>query len=199
MVYGTVRQPFPPQAMPFDTGTQLSLRGSLILADPSLRDPSFARSVLILTDHRHDQGAHGYILNRPAGRTVGDLLTTSEFEDLADIPVLLGGPVSQEHLTFASFRWDDVAREMQSSTHLNVVEAIDRRKAGETVYAFAGYSGWAGGQLESELRQRAWIPHRPESFVLRSGRLEDLWHEILSGMGPWFRLLAGTPEDPSLN
>ena len=55
--------------MNLEDPTRLCLRGSLLLADPSLHDPNFHRTVLLLTEHRHDAGAHGYILNRPFGKT----------------------------------------------------------------------------------------------------------------------------------
>ncbi|MBP7950257.1 MAG: YqgE/AlgH family protein [Verrucomicrobiales bacterium] len=185
--------------MPFDDPEPRSLKGSLILADPSLHDPNFFRSVLLLTEHRHDHGAHGYILNRPLGKLVGDLLPSGDFGTLCDVPIFVGGPVSPEHLTFASFRWKPKSREILWATHLSTQDALDRLESGESVRAFIGYSGWGEGQLENELRQRAWIPRKPSSTVLRLEKTEHLWAALLRDMGPWYRLLADTPENPSLN
>ena len=42
-----------------------SLAGQLLLAAPSLRDPNFARSVVLIGVHGED-GAMGVVLNRPA-------------------------------------------------------------------------------------------------------------------------------------
>ena len=44
--------------MEFEDPDQICLRGSLILADPSLRDPNFFRTVLLLTEHSTADGAH---------------------------------------------------------------------------------------------------------------------------------------------
>lgn len=176
-----------------------SYKGSLLLAAPSLRGDSFYRAVLLLTEHRHDLGAHGYILNRPLGKTVGDLLPSPEFAPLAKVPVCAGGPVSPGELTFASFHWRPKLRRLTHATHLSMDEAVQRLEMGETVRAFAGYAGWAGGQLESELRRHAWVTRRPEADLLSPERAPSLWTDLLSGMGPFYQLLAGTPEDPSLN
>ena len=51
-----------------------SLSGSLLLAAPSLRDPNFFHTVLLLAAHNMEDGAFGYILNRPLDKQVSDLL-----------------------------------------------------------------------------------------------------------------------------
>ena len=175
------------------------LQGALILADPSLRDPNFSRSVLLLTDYNKNKGAHGYILNRPMDKTVGDVLAADEFSKLREVPIYIGGPVGQEHLTFAAFGWPEDTNSLSYTTHLSTTEAIQRHQAGEVVRAFLGYAGWSGGQLEDEIRQEAWITLNAVAEALSPGRKEDLWTALLSSLGPWGELLANTPEDPTLN
>jgi putative transcriptional regulator len=183
----------------FDNPGPVCLRGSLILADPSLRDPNFTRSVLLLTDHEIEQGAHGYVLNRPMGRTVGEVLPDLREKSLAGIPVFIGGPVAQERLTFASVEWDAEAKRLVFASHLTLKEAARLHTAGGQVRAFVGYSGWSQGQLENELRQRAWITRKPAREVVEMTRPETLWQDLLVSMGPWFGLLSKMPDDPSLN
>lgn len=183
----------------FDNPGPLNLRGALILADPTLRDPNFARTVLLLTDHEAEQGAHGYVLNRPMGKKVGDLLKDATFRSLADVPIFHGGPVSPERLTFAVLAWDDGAGRLVFTTHLSVDDARALRQDGGEVRAFVGYSGWAEGQLENELKQRAWITRKPAREVVSMARPDTLWEELLRSMGPQFGLLAKMPQDPSLN
>ncbi len=175
------------------------LKGSLILADPSLREPTFRHTVLLLTEHSQEDGAHGYILNRPLGKTVGDLLAAEEFEDLAHVPVFIGGPVSAEHLTFSSLGWSDVENSLQYTTHLSAKQALCHQAEGFSIRAFVGYSGWSEGQLENEMRQRAWITHKPEKRVLETENLDTLWNRLLRGLSPWYALLADEPDDVSLN
>jgi putative transcriptional regulator len=183
----------------FDNPGPVNLRGALILADPSLRDPNFARTVLLLTDHEADQGAHGYVLNRPMGKRVGDLLKDESFRDLAEVPIFHGGPVSPERLTFAVLAWDEAVGRLSFTTHLSVEDARSLRQEGGEVRAFVGYSGWAEGQLENELRQRAWITRKPAREVVAMAQPERLWEDLLSSMGPHFGLMAKMPDDPSLN
>ncbi len=185
--------------MNYEDPTQVSLAGRLILADPSLREPCFRRSVLLLTNHSAEGGAHGYILNRPLGKNVGDLLSDDEFSNLSGVPVFVGGPVSSEQMTFSSIRWNPADKAFDYEVHLSAKDATQRLLEGFIVRAFVGYAGWSEGQLESELKQRAWITHKPEAFVLEADRVASLWADLLRKMSPWHRLLADSPEEPGLN
>ncbi|MBL9155624.1 MAG: YqgE/AlgH family protein [Verrucomicrobiales bacterium] len=176
-----------------------SLKGSIILADPNLREPTFRHSVLLLTEHSADQGALGYILNRPLGKTVGDLLYDEQFENLADIPVYIGGPVSTEHLTFGSLGWSTAENCLHYSTHLSAPQALRHRHEGYSVRAFVGYSGWSEGQLESELERNAWITRPAEPRMLETDELDTLWNRLLRDLSPWHALIADEPDDLSLN
>ena len=66
------------------------------------------------------------------------------------------------------------------------------------VRAFLGYAGWSKGQLEAELEQKAWLVQKPDEEILDIERCMDLWPTIMREQGPWFRLLAAAPDDPSL-
>jgi hypothetical protein len=35
--------------------------------------------------------------------------------------------------------------------------------------------------------------------VLKLDRLPNLWFDIMRGLGPWYKMLAAAPDDPSLN
>ncbi len=183
----------------FDNPGPVCLRGSLLLADASLRDPNFHRTVLLLTDHEVEHGAHGYILNRPMGKKVGDLLDGGSFQPLASVPVFLGGPVSQERLTFASLAWDAATGRLSWTTHLSVEDAQELLATGADLRAFVGYAGWSEGQLENELRQRAWITRKPTERVVDLAGAGALWGDLLKSMGPLYTLIARMPDDPSLN
>jgi len=115
------------------------------------------------------------------------------------VPIYIGGPVGQEHLTFAAFGWPTEKNALSYVTHLSTAEAIQRHQAGDMVRAFLGYAGWSEGQLEDEIRQQAWITRSAVAEALSPGRREDLWTTLLSSLGPWGELLANTPDDPTLN
>ena len=177
-----------------------ALSGSLLIAHPSLLDPNFRKTVLFLSENDPEEGSFGFTINRPTGRTVGDLLPDKPLGGLALVPVFFGGPVSKDQLLFASFRWHAETSRMECRHHLLIEEAERALDAGETtVRAFIGYSGWSKGQLESELAQRAWLVQKPVLDVLESRKQPTLWREITSSFGPWFRLVAESPEQPGLN
>jgi putative transcriptional regulator len=92
-----------------------------------------------------------------------------------------------------------MTKELSATTHLTVKDALHRQTQGEKVRAFVGYSGWSAGQLESEIERSAWVVAPPAESALRTLRPNQLWRDILRSMGPYFRLLSGTPDDPSLN
>ena len=180
-------------------GSSLDLRGSLILADPSLTDPNFERTVLLLTEHDAEDGALGFVLNRPLGKTVSEVLNPDEFSPLSEIPVYLGGPVSTGQLTFASFHWRG-EQGLTYETHLSVDQAKCQLAEGFDVRAFVGYAGWTGGQLEAELTQNAWITRTPDDLVFTDvPPSKKLWAALLSSMGPFYKLLSDMPDDPTKN
>jgi len=92
-----------------------------MLADPSLRDGHFNKSVVLLAEHTPEEGAFGLILNHPSGQKVGDLISDSEFSDLHQLPVHLGGPVARDQLTFAAF-WEQDSQ-LGFATRISVDEA----------------------------------------------------------------------------
>lgn len=176
---------------------ELPLAGTLLLAVPSLRDPSFRRAVVFIAAHNAEEGAFGYVLNRPLHQRVAELLPGEELGPLGDVPVYVGGPVATDKLAFASLRWN--GRTLRCQTHLSVDDALHEFGLGREVRGFVGYSGWSSGQIESEIERRSWIITPPSRVVLAAPTAENLWGEVLCGMGPVFGLMAHTPERVELN
>src|SRR5919201_838235 len=69
-----------------------SARGQLLIAGPSLLDPNFWRTVVLVIEHT-EEGALGLVLNRPSETTVGDAVP--QLEELVDLEdqLFIGGPV----------------------------------------------------------------------------------------------------------
>jgi putative transcriptional regulator len=174
----------------------LNLAGSLLVAHPNMLDPNFRRTVLFISAHDADDGAIGVIINRPLDKNVSDLVTEKPPENLAEVPVFFGGPVGNNQLMLAAFEWHK-----GGGLKLNhqVLNALDPVADGPAVRAFLGYAGWSAGQLEAEMKQKAWIVQKPTQAALKSERLSRLWFDIMNQLGPWYRMLAAAPDDPSLN
>ena len=61
-----------------------SARGQLLIAGPTLLDPNFWRTVVLIVEHT-EEGALGLVLNRPSETTVGEAVPSStELVDLDD-------------------------------------------------------------------------------------------------------------------
>lgn len=179
--------------------TPIRLQGQLLLADPSLREGTFHHSVILIADHSPAEGAYGLILNQPSGHQVGDFLNDERFSALARIAVHVGGPVARQHLTFAAFWWTP-EKGLRFASRLSADDAVRHAKnSGTLVRAFVGYSGWAEGQLESELRRRSWITTKPSAQFLALSHDEDLWSETLRALSPFHRILADAPDHPETN
>lgn len=176
------------------------LSGSFLVAHPSLLDPNFRRSVVFMTAHDQEEGSHGLIINRPMGNTVADLLPAGDMGSLADLPVFIGGPVASDQLSFAAFHRELASGNIVCTANLQIEEA--RELAADkltSVRAFIGYSGWSRQQLETELAQKAWIIRKPDMDAMDIDQCKQLWPSIMRDLGPWFRLLASAPDDPSRN
>lgn len=170
------------------------LRQKLLLADPSLRDGTFNKSVVLLAEHTPAKGAFGLILNQPSGRTVGDLISDPDFLELWQLPVHLGGPVARDQLTFSAF-WERDSK-FGFATRIAMDEAKSYLDQPNTlVKAFAGYSGWSEGQLEEEISQDAWTITDPKTNLLRLPHDLTLWKTIMREISPYHRILADAPDE----
>lgn len=176
---------------------QESLAGSLLVAHPSMLDPNFRRTVLLISAHSPGEGALGVIINRPLDKKVGELVTDSPPPALSEIPVFFGGPVQRDRLMFATLEWESV-HGLKLNHDIDIAQAKQLEKK-NMVRAFVGYAGWSAGQLEEEMKQNAWVVQKPKRAALKPERLPKLWFEIMRGLGPWFKMLAAAPDYPSLN
>ena len=183
-----------------DEGVSRNFAGSLLVAHPNMMDPNFRRTVLFVSEHEPDEGALGVIINRPLDRRVAELVSDTPPAGFADVPVLLGGPVGKNQLMFAAFEWQK-GEGIKLNHNVGLEEgsgAVDPKKSAR-ICAFVGYAGWGAGQLEAEMKQKAWLLQKPSPSVLKLDRLPKLWFDIMRTLGPWYKMLAAAPDDPSLN
>ena len=179
--------------------TSPSLAGSLLVAHPNMLDPNFRRAVLFISAHDPSDGALGVIINRPLDKQVADLVSEMPPDGLADVPVFLGGPVGKNQLMFAAFEWQK-GKGLKLNHNVGLKEATEEADQNlASICAFVGYAGWEAGQLEAELKEKAWLLQKPSRSVLKADRLPKLWFDIMRGLGPWYKMLAVAPDDPSLN
>jgi putative transcriptional regulator len=177
------------------------LTGHLLIANASLFDPNFRRSV-VLIGHHDDEGAVGVVLDRPldapahaAVPALADLVDDAE-------PLFEGGPVEPGSVVvLADFLDPSLAEIIVIGTVGFLPPESDRdlRPAIRRARIYSGYSGWGPGQLEAELAEEAWVvePALPQdAFYDDPSRL---WGDVLRRKGHAFDLLRSMPADPSQN
>ena len=177
-----------------------NLTGSILAAHPALIDPNFRRTILFLSHHSPEDGAIGLVLNRPLRKTFGELSSNRAFGDLKDIEMFYGGPVAADHITLASLQWrTDPAVVAFQSFMGNIEDVQIEPQWKQGLRAFAGYSGWSQGQLESEIAQKAWVVLAPAREIIEMEDPQGLWRQIMRQAGPLMKLLAEAPDDPEKN
>jgi len=182
-----------------------SLVGSLLVATPALRDPSFERSVVLLVAHE-PAGAMGVVLNRATEVPVADVL--GEWGGLAHHPAVLfeGGPVQPDSaICVARVRegTEGLAGFQPFSGSLGTVdlgsEPAELRDRLDGVRVFAGYAGWSPGQLDDEIVGGSWFTFKALPGDPFMNRPDDLWAMVLRRQGGLLAAVAQYPADPTLN
>src|ERR1051325_1547901 len=141
------------------------LAGSLLVAHPNMLDPNFRRTVLFISAHDPEDGAIGVIINRPLDKNVSDLVAEQPPQNVADVPVFFGGPLGNDQLLLAAFEWHkEEGLKLNSQALTAATQAINEPAS---VRAFLGYAGWSAGQLEAEMKQKAWIVQKPNRAALK--------------------------------
>jgi putative transcriptional regulator len=177
---------------PFDG----DLTGKLLIALPEISDAPFARSVILICAHT-PEFAMGLIINRPMTHLkIGRLLNQLGHDtpdSLPDRTVLDGGPVAGDR-GFV-LHSEDVMDERSTlsvkpgicmTATRSLLTAIASDAPPQNYQLMLGYSGWSGGQLESELAVNAWLTCDADERLVFGDAHEEKWTRALArlGIGP---------------
>jgi len=185
--------------------------GDLLVASPSLTDPNFAGSVVLLVDS-DPEGALGVVLNRPTAVPVAEVLP--DWGAVVSPPDVLhqGGPVSNDSalglavlperadppVGWRTMYVDAATRERVGLVDLDApAGAVGAAAVG--VRVFAGYAGWGGEQILEELAEGAWyvVPSVVEDVF--GADAEGLWRRVLRRQPGMLAWVVTRPADPGLN
>ena len=178
-------------------------KGTLLIANPFLKDPNFSRTVIFLCENTV-QGTFGFVLNKQFSTNL-DLL----FPDLGmpSFPVFSGGPVQPDSLhflhqypdlisggeeVFDGVYWGGNFESLQIHLKNNTI-------ATDKIRFFVGYSGWTEGQLDMEMKEDSWITVKATRKLIFETSVADTWKESLNFLGGDYKLMANYPIDPQLN
>jgi len=162
----------------------LPANGLFLIAKPSLSDPNFARTVVLVTQIE-DGGTVGVIINRPTTlrlqQFLSDEFDTSHYRD----PVYFGGPVMRQALvvlfragTAPAAPAFHVLKDVYLTMHPDNIERLLADKAAR-YRVYAGFSGWAPYQLESEVMRDGWYFLEADEATAFRKDTEGLWEELV--------------------
>jgi putative transcriptional regulator len=178
--------------------------GRLLISEPFMLDPNFKRSVIILAEYG-EEGAMGFVLNHESEYLLGDILPDIQY---AEMPVFIGGPVGNDTLHFIHCVPDKIDGGILLSEGVywggdfeTVKDMVAKYQlSAAEIKFFIGYSGWTAGQLDTEIGDDAWIVSDKYSReILFNHTDQNLWKDVVKGLGQRYAHIANFPENPMMN
>ena len=158
--------------------------GILLIAKPGMPDPNFSETV-VLVAWAEDSSTVGVILNRPSAQQLVDI--APDWPGAADFKqqIYSGGPVMRQVLV-ALFESKDepkarafrVLPKVYVSMHPGNLEPLIARPPAR-MRLYAGFSGWAPRQLESEVDRGTWFMLRATEDVIFRKDTTGMWQELV--------------------
>ena len=186
------------------------LTGQLLVATPELVGPEFERTVVLVLEHDPAAGALGVVLNRPLPVPVGAELPAWAASSVVAEPAVVfsGGPVEDDSVLLVALATPGEApQELRPVTSRVAVvpftvPADEAYRWSDGVRVFAGYAGWAPGQLEGEVDGGFWYVVDSEPGDLVAADPPALWRTVLRrqrGQLADLALVATWTAEPELN
>lgn len=160
-------------------------KGMFLVASRRLGDPRFQETVVLLI--RHDkQGSVGLIINRPTKILVSEMLP--DVPALKNMPdtVYYGGPVEPGRIMLI------IRTERKLKNSVSVInnvyvsgsreildQLVTRPAIGDVFRVYAGYAGWASGQLRAEIVRGDWHVIQADAKTIFSNKAEDIWPMLI--------------------
>lgn len=178
-------------------------KGQVLLAEPFLNDPYFRRTVIFLCEH-NQEGSFGFVLNNYIDVELDQIMDNMP---TFSGKISIGGPVRNSNLYYLHTLGDVVqdsveiipgvfmGGDFETIRKMLVSGKVER----DQVRFFVGYSGWSPQQLENEIKTNSWFVTSVQKELVMNTEIQDLWKLIMKNMGQKGKIIAGMPEDPSLN
>ena len=161
-----------------------SLANNLLIAMPSLNDPTFAKSVIYVCEHQA-QGTVGLIINRPMQFPLGLVFDQLKIEPIHvesnRLPLLFGGPIQPErgfviHRPFGGWRSSLALRkDVTVTTSNDIIRAIADETGPKDALVALGYVAWGADQLDREVMDNVWLVCPYKAELLYEVPFEERW------------------------
>ena len=146
----------------------------MLVAKPDLLDPNFRETVVLVTQTA-DASTVGVILNRP----------TAQKHPQTGETLYSGGPVMREVIValFRAERAPDAAafpvlKGVYLTMHPQNIEPLLAQRAGN-YRLYSGFSGWAAGQLQSEMQRDGWYVLPASAELAFRKDTAGMWQELV--------------------
>jgi putative transcriptional regulator len=181
-------RPAPDEKTPTgDSGERLV--GKLLIAAPSMPDPRFKETVILMVEH-DKKGAMGLVVNRVLGtvelakffHNLG--IETKDINGM--VRVHYGGPVQPEFgfvIHSTDYISDDTKRVTETiavSPETTVLAAFARGEGPKRTLFAVGYAGWGPGQLESEMERNDWFTAPLDLDIVFDENQETKWKRAMA-------------------
>ena len=167
------------------TRTKDLAAGKFLVAQRDGPDSDFAQTVILLTQYGED-GAAGVAINRPTKVPLSRALDDAEAKDRSD-PVFVGGPVSLSHViallrskTKLEGATDLVGDVRVIATRALLQKILAAGRGPDSFRVYLGYSGWAPGQLEGEVRNGAWYIFPGDADAVFDADPASVWSRLIA-------------------
>jgi putative transcriptional regulator len=178
--------------------------GRLLISEPFLADPNFARSVVLIAEET-EEGVLGVVLNQKSNLLLNDLVPGIVGLDFS---IFIGGPVEVDSIFYLHRCYDkipsgfEIAKGLYWSYDFDLVHQLveDKNLNANEIRFFLGYSGWSSPQLKEEIEQNTWIvSDQYEADIVFSESDEEVWSEVIRNLGPKYAHIVNFPQNPNLN
>ena len=131
------------------------IEGSFLIAHPRSETNYFSDTLIYILENNSD-GSLGFIVNRSAGTTLGEVLSEAP-DEIAAETLLIGGPVQNDCLRFLSISTNDQLSLPPKLISDLATAALHVHSDDCAMLTLLGYAGWAEGQLEKEISEDVWL------------------------------------------
>ena len=180
-------------------------KGIFLVATPSLRDHNFRQTVILLCEHG-EEGALGVVVNRPTKINITEVLPQIPILEGQKHMVFSGGPVQRNHLLilYRTPEEPENTHHVFNGVYLGgnmpaLEEIVKNPFSPDNFRAFMGYSGWAPGQLENEMKSGSWLTLPADSSFMFDWDHTRVWTDILQSLGTQYQIYRDMPIDPQMN
>lgn len=171
-----------PSPARFQSEAELS-KGKFLVASRHLRDPNFSQTVILLIDYDW-HGAMGLVINRPTEVRLSTVLPEIEELQQRTDTVYRGGPVArgQMLLLIQSGSQPEGSRHVFEDIYLSSSRTVLQgmfADAGKRFRVYAGYAGWAPGQLDQEVSRGDWHVLQADADTVFDKASSEIWPELI--------------------